>query len=62
MMNGSRAIKALLIAVAVMAPADFGYGAPKPLVSMITGSVTSQPIGHYEFCKANPANVPCRQP
>ena len=51
MMNGSRAIKALLIAVAVMAPADFGYGAPKPLVSMITGSVTSQPIGHYEFCQ-----------
>ncbi|WP_159946028.1 transglutaminase-like cysteine peptidase [Rhizobium sp. 18065] len=60
MMNGSRAIKALLIAVAVMAPADFGYGAPKPLNSMITGSVTSQPIGHYEFCKANPAECAVR--
>jgi len=60
MMNGSRAIKALLIAVAVMAPADFGYGAPKPLNSMITGSVTSQPIGHYEFCKTNPAECAVR--
>lgn len=25
---------------------------------MLTGSLTSQPIGHYEFCKANP--VECR--
>jgi predicted transglutaminase-like cysteine proteinase len=23
--------------------------------SMLTGGLTSQPIGHYEFCKANPA-------
>jgi len=30
--------------------------APQPVVAangMKTGAVTSQPIGHYEFCKAN---------
>jgi predicted transglutaminase-like cysteine proteinase len=25
------------------------------LQSMATGGLTSQPIGHYEFCKSNPA-------
>jgi predicted transglutaminase-like cysteine proteinase len=28
--------------------------------SMVTGSLTSQPIGHYEFCKANPAECSIR--
>jgi predicted transglutaminase-like cysteine proteinase len=27
---------------------------------MITGGLTSQPIGHYEFCKANPAECSIR--
>ena len=27
---------------------------------MVTGSLTSQPIGHYEFCKANPAECNVR--
>ncbi|MBC2771380.1 transglutaminase-like cysteine peptidase [Rhizobium sp. AQ_MP] len=54
MKNGSRAIKALIIAVAVLAPAHAGLSAPQSLRSMITGAVTSQPIGHYEFCKALP--------
>ncbi|WP_436798405.1 transglutaminase-like cysteine peptidase [Mesorhizobium ventifaucium] len=27
---------------------------------MLTGSLTSQPIGHYEFCKANPAECTIR--
>ena len=27
---------------------------------MVTGSLTSQPIGHYEFCKANPAECMIR--
>jgi predicted transglutaminase-like cysteine proteinase len=60
MMNGSRALKVLLVALAVLAPVDFGYTAPKTLNSMITGSVTSQPIGHYEFCKANPSECSVR--
>ena len=29
-------------------------------VSMTTGSITSQPIGHYDFCKANPAECSIR--
>src|SRR5262249_38291631 len=29
--------------------------AAQNLTSMMTGGLTSQPIGHYEFCKANPA-------
>jgi predicted transglutaminase-like cysteine proteinase len=28
--------------------------------SMSTGGLTSQPIGHYEFCKANPAECSIR--
>ena len=28
--------------------------------SMMTGGLTSQPIGHYEFCKANPAECSIR--
>ena len=27
---------------------------------MVTGSLTSQPIGHYEFCRANPAECSVR--
>ena len=27
---------------------------------MVTGGLTSQPIGHYEFCKANPAECAIR--
>ncbi len=60
MTNGSRAIKALIIAVAVLAPAHAGFSAPQSLRSMITGNVTSQPIGHYEFCKALPQECALR--
>ena len=28
---------------------------------MVIGGLTSQPIGHYEFCKANPAECSIRQ-
>ena len=28
--------------------------------AMATGGLTSQPIGHYEFCKANPAECSIR--
>ena len=54
MMNSSRAIMALAMVFGVTAPANLGYTAPKGALSMITGSLTSQPIGHYEFCQANP--------
>lgn len=38
-------------------------GAAVPAVAggaMATGGLTSQPIGHYEFCKANPAECSIR--
>lgn len=54
MTNGLRAIKALMIAAAVLAPAHAGFSAPQGMRSMVTGGVTSQPIGHHEFCKAQP--------
>ena len=60
MTNGSRAIKALIIAAAVLAPANAGFSAPQSLRSMITGNLTSQPIGHYEFCKALPQECAVR--
>lgn len=60
MTNGSRAIKALIIAAAVLAPAHAGYSASTPSRSMVTGSVTSQPIGHYEFCKSLPQECAMR--
>ncbi|PSM16548.1 transglutaminase-like cysteine peptidase [Nitratireductor sp. StC3] len=42
-------ILAALLVAGSLAPA-----AAQPVDSMVTGSLTSQPIGHYEFCKANP--------
>jgi predicted transglutaminase-like cysteine proteinase len=60
MTNGLRAIKALMIAAAVLAPAHAGFSAPQAMRSMVTGGVTSQPIGHYEFCKALPQECSVR--
>lgn len=60
MTNGSRAIKALIIAAAVLAPAHAGYPASSPSRSMVIGAVTSQPIGHYEFCKSLPQECAMR--
>jgi predicted transglutaminase-like cysteine proteinase len=40
--------------------AAFAGGAARADGAMITGGLTSQPIGHYEFCKANPAECSVR--
>jgi predicted transglutaminase-like cysteine proteinase len=53
MMNRSRVFAALLAVCAVMAPLDSAITAPAAQRVMITGAVTSQPIGHYEFCRAH---------
>jgi len=52
-MNRSRVFAALLAVCAVMAPLDSAVTAPAAQRIMITGAVTSQPIGHYEFCRAH---------
>jgi predicted transglutaminase-like cysteine proteinase len=52
------ALKARQLAViltCVLASAGVAIPAPQVAVSMVTGSVTSQPIGHYEFCQRLPA-------
>lgn len=46
-------LAALIVAAWPVAPAS----ADAP---MLTGSLTSQPIGHYEFCKANPVECSIR--
>lgn len=40
--------------------AAFCGGAAQAGGAMITGGLTSQPIGHYEFCKARPAECAIR--
>jgi predicted transglutaminase-like cysteine proteinase len=47
-------------AVFAVAFAVFGPGAAQASAHMSTGGVTSQPIGHYEFCQANPAECSIR--
>jgi predicted transglutaminase-like cysteine proteinase len=44
-------VNTLAAAAALLALGGFAAAAP----SMETGGLTSQPIGHYEFCKINPA-------
>lgn len=53
MTKGLRALRGGTLAAiaAVLALAQTAAAAP----SMEIGGLTSQPIGHYEFCKANPA-------
>ena len=38
---------------ALLISSSSAFTAPASALSMKTGSVTSQPIGHYEFCQAN---------
>lgn len=47
-------VKGVLVAmIAVLGSATIAVPAPGPHAGMITGSVTSQPIGHYEFCQSH---------
>lgn len=46
-----------LVSLAVLGCGQAGAG---DLSSMVAGRQTSQPIGHYEFCKANPAECAVR--
>jgi predicted transglutaminase-like cysteine proteinase len=50
---GGRAVLRSAVLVGILA---MGWGANDAVASayMATGGLTSQPIGHYEFCKANP--------
>lgn len=53
-MTNAWSAKGLLVAVAaVLVSATTALPAPTPHAAMITGGVTSQPIGHYEFCQTH---------
>jgi predicted transglutaminase-like cysteine proteinase len=58
-------LKARRLAVcllAMLAPATAAVPGPQASSSMITGGVTSQPIGHYEFCRTTPIECDQRFP
>ncbi|TDK35431.1 transglutaminase [Rhizobium deserti] len=44
-----------VILLSVLVPVSAAMPAPRPIASMETGALTSQPIGHYEFCERNAA-------
>ncbi len=50
-----QSIRGLVVAcVAIFASTTIAVTAPAQNASMVTGGVTSQPIGHYEFCQRHP--------
>jgi predicted transglutaminase-like cysteine proteinase len=51
--KGSRVPQVLAFGLTMMVVS--GASAVESSSTMITGGLTSQPIGHYEFCKLNPA-------
>jgi predicted transglutaminase-like cysteine proteinase len=51
MTNATRAVVAMLTALGTLLPLNTALTAPKVQGAMVTGAVTSQPIGHYEFCR-----------
>jgi len=57
--KGSVMLDAAIVAALALVTTSFAAGAAEP---MTTGGLTSQPIGHYEFCKANPAECSIRTP
>ena len=63
-MDSSRRTRQARIRATVMAgpllAAGLFAGQASAASPMLTGSLTSQPIGHYEFCKANPVECNIR--
>jgi len=60
MMNRLRGMFFLLAAIAALAPWNAAMSAPRNQLAMVTGNVTSQPIGHYEFCRTHSAECSVR--
>jgi predicted transglutaminase-like cysteine proteinase len=50
-MNALKARRIAVILSVVLGSASAAVPAPRPMANMITGSITSQPIGHYDFCQ-----------
>ena len=64
MQSSPQARRASRLFGAMMVAAVGMFAAGEALASgpMLTGALTSQPIGHYEFCKSNPSecSIPIR--
>ncbi len=60
--SSRRSIDCAMFASAVAVCLSVGLPGGKALASqlMLTGGLTSQPIGHYDFCKANPVECNIR--
>jgi predicted transglutaminase-like cysteine proteinase len=58
-----KARRLAVILVGVLAPVSVAIPAPQPEMAMVTGAVTSQPVGHFEFCQRLPeeCNIKNRQ-
>lgn len=54
------AIRRAMLAVAAILALSTGIAPAEATSSMAVGRQTSQPIGHYEFCKARPAECAIR--
>ncbi len=52
---------AAILALAI-APASVAMPASRPFAHMVTGNITSQPIGHYEFCQTHKDECSIRLP
>ncbi len=50
-MNALKARRVAVLLAVVLGSASAAVPAPRPTANMVTGSTTSQPIGHYEFCQ-----------
>ena len=61
MYSSPKALGLRFFAAIVVSLASIGAAVPAAAGgAMATGGLTSQPIGHYEFCKANPAECAIR--
>ena len=51
MTKAMQARRIAVILVSLLIPASAALPAPRLMASMVTGPITSQPVGHYEFCQ-----------
>ena len=61
-MNLSSWTGAAIAVAAVVLSSGVAIGGPRAATNMIVGELTSQPIGHYDFCQQYPAECSVRLP
>ncbi|WP_105439434.1 transglutaminase-like cysteine peptidase [Neorhizobium sp. T25_13] len=61
-MNLSSWTGAAIAVAAVVLSSSVAIGGPRAATNMIVGELTSQPVGHYDFCQQYPAECSVRLP